>query len=177
MHELNSMPPNQAYMQKCYNVSITGKVQDIGFRAFIEGIAKLYKLKGYVFNDVDGSVKMVCCGENNIVGEFFKEIKVKGEKGGVDIEEFTEEELPINIPLPESFTRLYTDELADVGRKLDTGNNELKGINKKLSGVDEKLFGIGEDTHNLNTLIGSFVIEQKEHNQQLEKILEKLAER
>ncbi|MFZ2411021.1 MAG: hypothetical protein WAW23_05585, partial [Candidatus Methanoperedens sp.] len=75
------------------------------------------------------------------------------------------------------FSRLYTDELVDIGRKLDTGNDELKGVNKKLSSVDERLSGIGEDTHNLNTVMSFFVTEQKEHNQHLEKILEKISEK
>lgn len=32
-------------MQKCYNVSIIGKVQDISFRALIEDIARFFQLK------------------------------------------------------------------------------------------------------------------------------------
>lgn len=39
-------------MQKCYNVLITGKVQDAGFRTLIERVATLLELKGYVFNDI-----------------------------------------------------------------------------------------------------------------------------
>ncbi len=44
-------------MQKCYNILITGNVQDIGFRALIEDIARFNNLKGFVFNDPDGSKK------------------------------------------------------------------------------------------------------------------------
>jgi acylphosphatase len=35
-------------MHSCYNVKITGKVQDIGFRSIIENIAILHDLKGFV---------------------------------------------------------------------------------------------------------------------------------
>jgi acylphosphatase len=36
----------------------TGKVQEIGFRVLVEDIARLFDLRGYVFNDVDGSLKI-----------------------------------------------------------------------------------------------------------------------
>ncbi|MDP2768128.1 MAG: acylphosphatase, partial [Candidatus Methanoperedens sp.] len=101
-------------MQKCYNVMVTGKVQDIGFRTLIEDIARLLDLKGFVFNDVDGSVKMVCCGENGVISNLFKEIRIRGEQMGVVIEDITKEEIPFHIYLPDKFLRLYTDELADI---------------------------------------------------------------
>ncbi len=57
-------------------------------------------------------------------------------------------------------------ELADIGRKLDIGNELLKNLPE------------------IKTILGSFVIEQREHNKRmdehnlrLDKILEKLAER
>ncbi|MCX9011110.1 MAG: acylphosphatase [Candidatus Methanoperedens sp.] len=185
-------------MQKCYNIIVTGKVQDTGFRALIEEVARLLDLKGFVFNDIDGSVKMVCCGENSAVSKLFTEIRTIGSRRGIVIDAIAKEELPSNIFLPERFSRLYTDDLGDIGRKLDIGNSELKGINTKLSplddrlsgldnrlsgiddkmsGIDGRLSGIGEDTHGLNEVMGSFVVEQRGHNKRLEKILEKLTER
>ncbi len=65
-------------MQKCYNVSIVGKVQDIGFRNLIEDLGRHLGLAGYVFNAPDGSVKLVCRGETNVITRFFKEIQISG---------------------------------------------------------------------------------------------------
>lgn len=90
-------------------IMVTGKVQDIGFRALIEDIAK--------------------------------------------------EELPFHVYLPEKFSRIYTDEFGDIGRKLDIGIDVLRDIKTDTS------------------VLSSFVAEQRVHNQQLERILEKLAER
>lgn len=37
--------------RKYYNVLLTGNVQDIGFRKFIENTVNSYHVTGYVFND------------------------------------------------------------------------------------------------------------------------------
>jgi len=138
---------------------VTGKVQDIGFRALIEDIARLLDVKGFAFNDIDGSVKMVCCGETGVINKFFKEIQARGTQKGVIIEGIAKEELPFHVYLPEKFSRIYTDEFGDIGRKLDIGVDVLRDIKADTS------------------VLSSFVVEQRVHNQQLEKILEKLADR
>ncbi len=174
-------------MQKCYNVIIKGKVQDIGFRTLIEDIAQVFELKGYAFNDPDGSVKMVCCGENSTIVEFFDMIRSKGAQKGVVIEDIDTEEIPFHILLPEKFIRLYTDELADISRKLDIGIVVLKDIKKDTSALPDIKIGIdnlSSKFDSLSTKFDSYIIEQKdfnkemrEHNKRLEKILEKLAEK
>lgn len=155
-------------MQKCYNVMVTGKVQ------------RLLDLKGFAFNDPDGSVKMVCCGDSSEISNFLKEIQIRGEQKGALIDDIKKEEIPYHIYLPQRFIRLYTDELADTNRKLDIGIGILNDIEGDTSTLPE-----------IKTILGSFVIEQREHNkgqrehnkrmdehnQRLEKILEKLAER
>lgn len=146
-------------MQKCYNVMVTGKVQDIGFRALIEDIARLLGLRGFAFNDIDGSVKIVCCGETGVINKFFNEIQARGMQKGVIIEDIAKEELPFHVYLPEKFSRIYTDEFGDLGRKLDIGIDVLRDIKADTS------------------VLSSFVVEQRVHNQHLEKILEKIAER
>ncbi len=179
------------FMQKCFNIMITGKVQDIGFRSLIEDIARLYDIRGFTFNDIDGSIKIVCCGENGVVADFLEEFRAKGAQRGAVIEKITRKEIPFEIYLPQRFLRLYTDELADIGRKLDKGNDELEKINTKLASMDGKLFSVDEKlasmdeklytlnsgVENLNTTLSSFVVEQREHSHILEKILEKLVEK
>ena len=78
-------------MQNCYNILITGKVQDIGFRALVEDIAKLYDLRGFVFNDPNGSIKMVCCGDNGIITNFLEELEFKGTQRGAVVDEIKSE--------------------------------------------------------------------------------------
>ncbi|MCG7850352.1 MAG: acylphosphatase [ANME-2 cluster archaeon] len=175
------------FMQKCYNLMITGKVQDISFRALVEDIARLYDLRGFVFNDLDGSVKMVCCGDNGNIADFLEELKIKGNLRGAHVDDIESEEIPFEIYLPQRFLRLYTDDLTDISRKLDKGNDLLGDIKKDTSALPE-----------IKNVLNSFIGEQrdhnqsmkehnqridehnqwmKEHNQRLENILVKLAEK
>ncbi len=167
-------------MQKCYSVTLAGKVQHIGFRILIEDIARMLDVRGYAFNDAEGNVRMVCCGDNDVINDFFDEVKIKGDKKGITFKTIDKIELPLEIPLPEKFTRLYTDELEDISTKLDIGIDILKDIKGDTSALPR-----------IETLLNSlvveqrgFVVEQKEfnkemqnHNKRLEKILEKLVER
>lgn len=159
-------------MQKCYNIMITGMVQDIGFRALIEDIARLYELRGFTFNDVDGSIKMVCGGENGVITDFLEEINSRGTKRGVVIHDITSEEIPFQIYLPHGFSRLYTDDLADISRKLDKGIEILEHISNDTS----ELPGISKGIEGLNSKFDSFIIEQKEHNQWMKGHLLKMDE-
>lgn len=152
--------------QKCYNIMVTGKVLDVGFRTLIEEIARFHDLKGYAFNDLDGSVKMVCCGDDTVINEFLDEVKYRGVQKGAAIEDIEKEEITQRIFLPQRFLRLYTDELADISRKLDVGVGVLKEIKRDTSALPE-----------IKETLSSFVLEQREHNKRLEKILEKLAEK
>lgn len=160
-------------MQKCYNVAVTGKVQDVGLRAVIEYAGRLLNLSGLVFNAKDGSVRIICCGESSEIMEFSNEIKTRGEQRGAIIQDIKKQEIPIIIDLPYPFSRVLADEDTDIGRKLDKGNEFLKNLPDMKNGID-----------NLNLKFDSSIAEQRgfnqemrEHNQRLEKILEKIAER
>ena len=152
-------------MEKCYNVMVTGKVQDIGLRSLIEDVARLLDLKGFAFNDPDGSVKMVCCGDSSEISNFLKEIQIRGEQKGALIEDIKKEEIPYHIYLPQRFIRLYTDELADTNRKLDVGIGILKDIKRDTSALPE-----------INSKFDSFITEQKEHNQWMKEHFIKMDE-
>lgn len=153
-------------MEKCYNVTITGKVQDMGLRAVIEYAGRLLDLSGLVFNARNGSVSIICRGEDSDIRDFSQEIRTRGGQRGAVIQDIKKQELPFYIELPYPFSRVLADEDIDLGRKLDKGNELLTDIKADTS------------------VLSSFVTEQREHNQwmkehnlRLEKILEKLAER
>ena len=173
---------------KRYNILLRGKVQHIGYRGIIEGTARKLDIRGYVFNDIDGSVKIACEGLQKSIDAFINGLK---EFARSDIESIEKKEIHEELYLPPVFSRVATDEYYEFSRKFDIVLDYLDGIKTdtgemnsilgeakgSLNSMDTKLSGID------NTL-GKFVTEQgehnrwmKEHNQRLEKILEKLAER
>jgi len=109
-------------MQKCHSIIVTGKVQDIGFRSVVEHIGRSFGMPGLVFNAKDGSVKILCCGEDSVIDNFTHTIKVRGMESGAEIEGIKEKVLPFNIDLPDEFSRVSSDDDIDLGRKLDKGN-------------------------------------------------------
>jgi len=180
---------------------VTGKVQDIGFRSIVEHIGRSFGIPGMVFNAKDGSVKILCCGEDSVIDNFKQAIKVRGTKNGVEISNIKEQTLSINIDLPDEFSKASFDDEIDIGRKLDKANVLLKSgfdnlnidlnrgfdnvntnLNIGFNNVNAGLTDIKTGINNLTDIFGSFIVEQKlynkgqqEHNKRLEAILEKLA--
>lgn len=175
---------------KCYNITVTGKVQDIGFRAIAEYAGRLLDLSGLVYNAKNGSVMIICRGDDSGIMDFSREIMKRGEQRGALIQDITRQELPIDIDLPYPFSRVLTDDDIDNGRKLDKGNELLIDIKKDTSALPEIRgytsilpdIKVGIDNLNakfdtLNSKFDSFIHGQEEHNLCLEKILEKLSKK
>ncbi|MBX3514854.1 MAG: acylphosphatase [Xanthobacteraceae bacterium] len=60
-------------MKKIVHLSIKGKVQGVGYRAFVELQAELLGLEGWVRNRRDGSVEAVAAGEAGVIEQLLKE--------------------------------------------------------------------------------------------------------
>jgi acylphosphatase len=54
-------------MERAIRVVVTGHVQGVGFRAFVEQEARRHRLAGWVRNRRDGSVEAVFIGESEAV--------------------------------------------------------------------------------------------------------------
>jgi len=164
---------------KRYNILLRGKVQHIGYRGIIEGTARKLDIRGYVFNDTDGSVKIACEGIQKSIDSFINNIK---EFARADIESIEKQEIYEELYLPSIFSRVATDDYYEFSKKFDIGIDLLDGIKidtgeMKGSLVDIKgtLGEMKESLTNLNTTLETFVIKQDGHNKRLEEILEKLA--
>lgn len=174
-------------------------MQDIGFRDYVIAIANMTKIRGYIFNDIDGSVRMVLEGAKEIITNFLNDIKYK-DIAGVEIESLQQREVTGDFDLPAKFVKLSTDEMYDIDRKLGIGNEYLKEIKHDTSTLHDikhdtsMLPDVKQDTSvlpdvkngidSLNTKFDLYISEQRvfnarfdEHNNRLEKILEKLAEK
>jgi acylphosphatase len=170
---------NSSLMQKCHTIIVTGKVQDIGFRSVVEHIGRSFGMPGLVFNAKDGSVKILCCGEDNVIDNFTQTIRVRGEESGAKIKDIKEILLPFNIDLPDEFSKVSSDDEFDLGRKLDKGNFLLNNMNVTLNNmsVDNKtgFNNLNLGLTDIKTGLNNLTTMMYEHNTRLEAILEKLA--
>ena len=78
---------------------ITGRVQGVGFRAFVEREAKARNLKGWVRNRRDGSVEAAFSGPTDVVDDMLATCRRGPDYSrvdGVNVETTTEATLQIN---------------------------------------------------------------------------------
>ena len=60
-------------MTVAYNLSITGRVQRVGFRAFVVARAQAHGVRGWVRNRRDGSVEALLIGDDDAVAAAIEE--------------------------------------------------------------------------------------------------------
>lgn len=59
-------------MKKTVSILITGRVQGVGFRYHTRNRAEEYNIKGFVRNEVDGSVYIEASGEESNLEQFIE---------------------------------------------------------------------------------------------------------
>ena len=141
-------------MKKHAYVRIRGNVQMAGFQTFIKNIADSFNLSGFVENVEDGSVKVVCEGEEEAIEGLINSVKqnlpsfVSIEEVNVAYEEYKGEFI--------GFERRGADvpgeegEMVALMRSFDKKGEVMIGIlssmNETLSSMDETLKSVKEDT-------------------------------
>jgi len=65
-------------------IIVRGRVQKVGYRSRVEDIGRELGLKGFVENRRDGSVKIVCEGERDLIRDFIKRIDIRDDIVRVD---------------------------------------------------------------------------------------------
>jgi len=63
---------------------VTGRVQGVGFRWFVEREAKLLALRGWVRNRYDGSVEVLACGTDEQLGRLYTKLRTGPPAARVD---------------------------------------------------------------------------------------------
>ena len=69
---------------KRVHLFISGYVQGVGFRWYVEGLARRMNICGFVKNLRDGRVEVVAEGDDNLIAQFLQELKEGSFKGYIE---------------------------------------------------------------------------------------------
>lgn len=91
-------------MRRAVHVVITGRVQGVGFRAFVEREAEALRLDGWVRNRRDGTVEAVFAGDEGEIQHILMELNAGPPAAAVtDVRTG-----PYEGPIPSGFSSLPT---------------------------------------------------------------------
>ncbi|MBW7887058.1 MAG: acylphosphatase [Bacteroidetes bacterium] len=71
-------------MDKNAKITVSGIVQGVGFRWYVDRLARKYQLQGFVENLVDGKVFTEVEGEEGMIIEFIKNLRIGPRGASVD---------------------------------------------------------------------------------------------
>ena len=115
-------------------LTIKGDVQEAGYRAAVLKAAQKVHLVGFVENLLDGSVRVICEGEEESIEDFIGTVNVKNEFACVEEIEKTFEE-------PKNEFKAFEVKVTDLGLELfqgfATAGRLLKELGQKMNGVGE----------------------------------------
>lgn len=57
-------------------IIVQGNVQGVGYRFYVVEQARIYNIKGYTQNLPDGTVKVVAEGDQGMIEDFIKQLKI-----------------------------------------------------------------------------------------------------
>lgn len=147
-------------MEKCVEIVLSGRVQKAGFRDFIDEIAFNLNLNGYVKNLDDGTVQIICEGEDENIKELLKKVNItqypiRVENIDVVYNKSTGEYRTFEIIREEDLTtatyermdaavRYMREMNSNLGQKIDGLGDKIDVVGDKIDVVGEKIDGVGE---------------------------------
>ena len=96
-----------AVMKNIY-ATITDHVQMVGYREIVEAQGRARGLAGIVFNDVDGSVKIMARGLEPVLTEFIQDLRLNRPDTTIETIEIMED-----ISLPSPFGKIAVDDIRE----------------------------------------------------------------
>jgi acylphosphatase len=134
------------------NIKIKGIVQMAGFRTFIENTADSLNVKGFAENLEDGSVKVVCEGEEEGIKKLINSIKqnppsfARIDVVSAEYEDYKGEFTSFERRGDDIPQKATLDDLLGVMKSFDSKAERLVSI---LSGMDVTLKSVKEDTSSI----------------------------
>jgi len=144
----------------------TGEVQKVGYRDFVQKVARKLGLVGYVENMRDGSVQIVCEGEESVVEEFKAAIKVKYKF--IDVQDLRIVETSEPTGEFEYFDITRGEMAEELGERLDVSILYLDAVKDELKG--EMRTGFSGLSGEMKTGFSDLKEETKKTHEKLDKM-------
>ena len=114
--------------------TITDHVQMAGYREIVEAHGRARGLAGFVFNDIDGSVKIMARGLEPVLTEFIQDLRSDRPDTIIETIEIMED-----ISLPSPFGKIAVDDIREYMGRFDKGIDILTEHTKLLNENNYKL--------------------------------------
>jgi len=163
---------------------VLGDVQGVGYRQYVAKIGRRLRLKGFVENLNDGTVRIHCKGDENAFHEFKEQINKKNPEAAplIDVEDIKEKQLDPGTIKQTIFEEVYGDERAEMSQGFSTGMNYLnllrietqasfKHMDGKYDAISKGMFALVASIENRNKVFESRMEKTEENIESLLKIL------
>lgn len=118
-------------MKKQYTLTLTGKVQQIGFRGYAEDLCRQLVIGGIIYNVGEDQVKIICEAEEAVVNKLCQSLKE------YQLAEITEAKIEEGIKLPYQLYRVVKGLEQELYSRLDSGIKILENMNESIDGIQQ----------------------------------------
>ena len=113
-------------------VVLSGEVQYVGLRSEMEELLAKHDFAGFVYNNIrEGTLKLICEGEEPEIRQLINEIKAVHPEVSISLKE--------GVVLPKPAGRIVIGTEREIFERLDLGVDRLGTIDGKMASVDKKL--------------------------------------
>jgi len=170
--------------KKQYTLTLHGKVQDVGFRGYVQDLSKRFSIGGIIYNVGDDEVKILCEGDGKTVNQFYKELK------RYTLAQIKESRIEEGLRMPYPMQRAVWTLEQEIYGKLDQGVRLLSDINSNVvdmhkdmksgfDGVNKNIGGMRKDMKSgfdgVNKNIGGMRKDMKSGFTGVEKVLKRIS--
>ncbi|MDO9537304.1 MAG: acylphosphatase [Thermoplasmata archaeon] len=152
-------------------ITISGEVQDAGFRGKVMRMGQKSGLTGYVENLPNGSVRVISEGGEETIKDFAKMLDIHDddievEDISVDWSDATGEFKWFEVKFSDLGMEMFQG-FATAGKKLSAVSQKVDGVGQKVETVGEKVEGVGKDVRVVGGKIDVLTLSTKENFNEL----------
>lgn len=106
---------------------VSREVQGVGYRQYVAKAGRKLKLAGFAENLNNGTIRIHCKGDEEVISEFKKQINIQKPEAAslINVENIEEKQLAQGMVKQISFEEKYSDSTAEMAQGFSTGMNYM----------------------------------------------------